>query len=51
VLYIALEYCGRAWRRIAKNMVYINIYRGHHTSWKENYSQDLVNKIREFIER
>ncbi len=49
VLYIALEYCGRAWRRIARDMIYINIYRGHHTSWKENYSQDLVNKIRGFI--
>jgi oxalate---CoA ligase len=51
VLYIALEYSGHAWRRITRNTVYINIYRGHHTSWKEDYSQDLVDKIRDFINR
>jgi thioesterase domain-containing protein/acyl carrier protein len=51
VLYISLQYSGYAWRRITRNTVFINIYRGHHTSWKENYSQDIVDKIREFIKR
>lgn len=49
LLYISLEYSGKAWRRITKNAVYINIYRGNHNSWKEEYSQDIVNKIRNFI--
>jgi thioesterase domain-containing protein/acyl carrier protein len=49
VLYISLEFSGKAWRRITKDVVYINIRCGHHNSWKEDYSQDLVNKIMNFI--
>ena len=49
LLYISLEYSGKAWRRITKNTVYMNIYRGNHTSWKEEYSQDIVDRIRNFI--
>jgi thioesterase domain-containing protein/acyl carrier protein len=51
LLYIALAYRGKAWRRITKNTNYINIYRGHHTSWEKDYSQDLADKIRQFINR
>ncbi|MDI6741752.1 MAG: thioesterase domain-containing protein [Smithella sp.] len=49
LLYIALAYRGKAWRRITKNMNYINIYRGHHTSWEKDYSYDLVKIIQGFI--
>lgn len=49
LLYVALEYSGHAWRRVTKNIVYINICRGHHTSWNEDYSQDIADKIRSFI--
>ncbi len=49
LLYVALEYSGHAWRRVTKNIVYINICRGHHTSWNEDYSQDITDKIRSFI--
>ena len=49
LLYISLEYSGKAWRRMTKNTVYMNIYRGNHTSWKEEYSQDIVDRIRNFI--
>ena len=49
VLYISLRYSGYAWRRITKDTVYLNIYRGHHTSWSESYSQYIVDKIRDFI--
>jgi len=51
VLYISLQFSGYAWRRISRETVYINICRGHHNSWTEDYSQDLVNKIRNFINR
>jgi acyl carrier protein len=51
VLYISTQYSGYAWRRITRNIVYINIYRGQHTSWNENYSQELVHKIQEFINK
>jgi len=51
VLYVSLEFSGQVWRRIAKNTVYINICRGRHTFWKEDYSQDIINKIRDFINR
>jgi acyl carrier protein len=49
-LYISLAYRGYAWRRITKNVVFINIHGGRHVPpWNENYSKDLVDKIREFI--
>ena len=51
VLYISLEFSGYAWRRIARNTVYINICRGKHDFWNEEYSQDLFNKIKDFINR
>ena len=51
VLYISLQYSGRAWRKISRNIQYINIFRGHHTSWKEDYSPYLAERIREFINR
>jgi oxalate---CoA ligase len=49
VLYIALEYSGYAWRRVTRNTVYINIHGAQHNSWKEDYSQGVVDNIREFI--
>jgi oxalate---CoA ligase len=51
LLYIASGYSGHAWRRITRNMVYVNRYRGNHAPWIENDSQEIVNKIREFINR
>jgi len=49
VLYISLEFRGKAWQRICKNTVYMNIYGGKHNAWREDYSQDMVNNIRDFI--
>ncbi len=49
LLYVSLEYDGNAWRRITKDAIYMNIYRGKHVSWNEDYSEDITNKIREFI--
>ncbi len=51
VLYISQRYSGHAWRRVTKDTVYINICRGNHTSLNESYSQYLVDKVREFINR
>jgi oxalate---CoA ligase len=51
VLYIASRYSGRAWQRITREMIYINRYRGNHSPWVEEDSQEIVNKIREFITR
>ena len=51
VLYLALRFSGHAWRRITKDTVYINLSRANHTSLSENYSQYMVDKIRDFINR
>lgn len=51
VLYISLEFSGYAWRRITRNTVYMNIYRGNHLWSGEKYAQDVVDKIRGFINR
>ena len=51
VLYISLQYSGDAWRRVSKDTVYINICHGKHSSFTEDYSQYLVEKIRNFINR
>jgi oxalate---CoA ligase len=51
MLYISLEFHGKAWRRICRSTVYMNICDGEHNSWREDYSQDMVNKIRDFIKR
>ena len=51
VLYIALRFSGYAWRRITKDTVFINMFRGRHIPWSDTYGPDLVNKIREFINR
>jgi len=51
VLYIALQFSGYAWRRITKDTVFINICLGRHDPWSQTYGPDLVNKIREFINR
>ena len=50
VLYLALRFSGGAWRRITKDTVFINMFRGRHTPWSESYGPQLVNKIREFID-
>lgn len=49
LLYVSLEYSGNAWRRVTKDTIYMNIYRGKHVSWNEDYSEDITNKIRDFI--
>ncbi|WAC08179.1 MAG: thioesterase domain-containing protein [Thermodesulfobacteriota bacterium] len=49
LLYIALRFSGYAWRRITKDTVFINIFRGRHNPWGETYGPYLANKIREFI--
>lgn len=51
VLYIASQYSGHAWQRITREMVYVNRYRGNHSPWIEKDSQEIINKIREFITR
>ena len=49
VLYIALRFSGYAWRRITRDTVFINIFRGRHNPWSDTYGPHLANKIREFI--
>ena len=49
VLYVSLKYNGYAWRRIARNTTFVNIVRGRHSPWREDYSEYLVDRIREFI--
>jgi thioesterase domain-containing protein/acyl carrier protein len=51
VLYMASQYSGHAWQRITREMVYLNRYRGNHSPWVKEDSQEIVNKIREFITR
>jgi len=52
VLYISVRFSGYAWRRIAKDTVYINICRGNHGSLREeSYAQSVVDKTRDFISR
>jgi oxalate---CoA ligase len=51
LLYVSLEYSGDAWRRITKDAVFINIFRGRHVPWSETYAPYVVDKIREFINR
>jgi len=51
VLYVSIEFSGRAWRRICRNTTYVNICRGVHHFWDEDYMPYVFAKIREFIDR
>lgn len=51
VLYVSIEFSGRAWRRISRNTTYVNICRGSHIFWDEDYSPYVFDKIREYIDR
>lgn len=51
VLYISVEFSGSAWRRFSPNTVFVNIYRGNHLFWEENYAPYVFEKIREYINR
>jgi hypothetical protein len=52
VLYISVRFSGYAWRRVAKDTVYFNIWHGNHGSLRgESYAQSVVDKTRDFINR
>jgi len=51
VIYTSIEYSGRAWRRIAPRTAFVNICRGTHNFWEEDYMPYIFNKVREFIDR
>ena len=45
LLYVSLEYSGKAWRRIAKGSEFLNIYRGRHDFWEDENAQSVVDRI------
>ena len=51
VIYVCVEYSGRTWRRIAPHTAFVNICRGTHNFWEEDYMPYIFNKVREFIDR
>lgn len=51
VLYVSVEFSGSAWRRIAPSTFFVNIYRGNHLFWEEDYAPYVFDKIREYINR
>jgi acyl carrier protein len=51
VIYASIEYSGRAWRRVAPHTAFVNICRGTHNFWEEDYMPYIFNKLREFIDR
>jgi len=51
VLYISLEFSGRAWRRISPNTTFMNVCRGVHHFWKGDFMPRMFDRINQFIDR